>query len=132
MPKPPGREISIISDWGSGIKLLRIEDRKDRFFSRWTHFQFVAVNLKVFLFFRTVPGNQQNLLTVCLWKTTSQFHRFFERSRIPMRGTWQNNGLSFMAFTFEGFLFRFPSASFSEVPVLERSQARERAIGLPG
>ena len=79
VPKPPGREISIISDWGSGIKLSADEDglpEKIGFFlvgptfSSW-------LNLKV----RT-HGNQQNLLTVCLWKTTSQFHRFFEISRI--------------------------------------------------
>lgn len=104
MPKPPGREISIISDWGSGIKLSADEDglpEKIGFFlvgptfSSW-------LNLKV----RT-HGNQQNLLTVCLWKTTSQFHRFFERSRIPMRG--KTIGLSFMAFT-KVFMGSFPGS----------------------
>lgn len=130
MPKPPGREISIISDWGSGIKLSADEDglpEKIGFFlvgptfSSW-------LNLKV----RT-HGNQQNLLTVCLWKTTSQFHRYFERFRIPERLTWQNNWSQLYGIYegIYGFLSRFPPASFN-VPVLERSLARERAIGLPG
>ena len=66
MPKPPGREISIISDWGSGIKLSADEDglpEKIGFFSRWTHFQFVAESTFVpsYSSFGQVHGNQKNL-----------------------------------------------------------------------
>lgn len=60
MPKPPGREISIISDWGSGIKLSAVEDglpEKIGFFSRWTHFQFVAESTFV-VYLRTLLSDR--------------------------------------------------------------------------
>ena len=48
--------------------------------------------------------------------------------------TWQNKGLIIIIINGickKGFLFGSLRV-LNEVPVLERSQARERAIGLPG
>lgn len=52
MPKPPGREISIISDWGSGIKLSAVEDglpEKIGFFLVGPTFSSWLMNLLLYL-----------------------------------------------------------------------------------